>query len=354
MIPEGGRTSYAGDVLAIVVAETKLTARAAAELVEVEYRVLRPITDPRAAIDRTATAASSRCGAPTTTCSARASTPAATSTPRSPRARTSCTRCSRPSASSTPSSSRRARSPCPTPTAGTLHVYSRRPGRVGRPQRHRRACSASTNEQVTVELVSNGGAFGGKEDMSNQAHTALAAWLLQRPVKCTLSREESFLIHAKRHPIRHGVLGRVRRRRHAHRRCGCAPSATAAPTPASGMKVLERDGRPRQRPVPRARRSTCTRSRSAPTTRCAARSAGSAPTRRSSRWRACLDRLAEQVGISGWEIRKRNVIRPGEVWGPGQIMDDGCLGAERCLDEVKPRVRRVPSPRARPSASASG
>ena len=38
--------------------------------------------------------------------------------------------------------------------------------------------------------------------MSNQAQTALAAWLLERPVKCTLSREESFLIHAKRHPIR--------------------------------------------------------------------------------------------------------------------------------------------------------
>ena len=35
-----------------------------------------------------------------------------------------------------------------------------------------------------------------------------------------------------------------------------------------------------------------------------------------------LDRLAEQVGISGWEIRSRNVITPGVVWGPGQIMDD--------------------------------
>ena len=41
-----------------------------------------------------------------------------------------------------------------------------------------------------------------------------------------------------------------------------------------------------------------------------------------------LDRLAEQVGISGWEIRKRNVIKPGDVWGPGQIMDDGAGGAE--------------------------
>ena len=49
-----------------------------------------------------------------------------------------------------------------------------------------------------------------------------------------------------------------------------------------------------------------------------------------------LDRLAELVGISGWEIRKRNVIRPGMVWGPGQIMDDGAGGAEACLDAIKP------------------
>jgi xanthine dehydrogenase molybdenum-binding subunit len=49
-----------------------------------------------------------------------------------------------------------------------------------------------------------------------------------------------------------------------------------------------------------------------------------------------MDRLAAEVGISGWEMRKRNVIRPGEVWGPGQVMDDGCAGAERCLDELKP------------------
>jgi xanthine dehydrogenase molybdenum-binding subunit len=49
-----------------------------------------------------------------------------------------------------------------------------------------------------------------------------------------------------------------------------------------------------------------------------------------------LDRLAAAVGISGWEIRKRNVIRPGELWGPGQIMDDGAAGAEACLDAIRP------------------
>jgi xanthine dehydrogenase molybdenum-binding subunit len=49
-----------------------------------------------------------------------------------------------------------------------------------------------------------------------------------------------------------------------------------------------------------------------------------------------LDRLASRVGISGWEIRHRNVIQPGMVWGPGQTMDEGCAGAAACLDAIKP------------------
>jgi xanthine dehydrogenase molybdenum-binding subunit len=49
-----------------------------------------------------------------------------------------------------------------------------------------------------------------------------------------------------------------------------------------------------------------------------------------------MDRLAEQVGISSFEIRRRNAIRPGSIWGPGQVMDDGSLGVLACLDAVKP------------------
>jgi aldehyde oxidoreductase len=49
-----------------------------------------------------------------------------------------------------------------------------------------------------------------------------------------------------------------------------------------------------------------------------------------------MDRLAESAGIDAWEMRSRNVVMPGAVWGPGQIMDDGCLGARQCLDTVKP------------------
>ena len=46
MIPEGGRTSYLGDVLAVVVAINKSIAVRATELVHVEYEVHQPKTDP--------------------------------------------------------------------------------------------------------------------------------------------------------------------------------------------------------------------------------------------------------------------------------------------------------------------
>ena len=65
-----------------------------------------------------------------------------------------------------------------------------------------------------------------------------------------------------------------------------------------------------------------------------------------------MDRLAEQVGISGWEMRNRNAIEPGSVWGPGQIMDDGSAGARQCLDAVKDALRRGRKPTARPWAWA--
>ncbi|MBI5154693.1 molybdopterin-dependent oxidoreductase, partial [Candidatus Poribacteria bacterium] len=57
-------------------------------------------------------------------------------------------------------------------------------------------------DEVQVELISNGGAFGVKEDMTIQGHAALAAMLLGKPVKFTLTRMESVRMHPKRHPMR--------------------------------------------------------------------------------------------------------------------------------------------------------
>ena len=51
MIPTGGRTSYLGDVLAVVVADTRQIARAAVESIRVDYNVLQPMVDPVRVVD---------------------------------------------------------------------------------------------------------------------------------------------------------------------------------------------------------------------------------------------------------------------------------------------------------------
>jgi CO/xanthine dehydrogenase Mo-binding subunit len=56
-------------------------------------------------------------------------------------------------------------------------------------------------EQVVVRYAAIGGAFGGREDLSLQHLVALAAWKLGRPVSLVWSREESMIAHHKRHPF---------------------------------------------------------------------------------------------------------------------------------------------------------
>ena len=329
-IGEGQRTSYAGDVLAIVVAETKQQARAAAKLVKVEYDVLRPIVDPVAAIDDPEIAVF---GTENNVLSISAYERGDVDVALAASAhvvheifntqRIEHAFLEPESTLAVPGE------------GGHLHVYSGGQG-VWDDRDQIAAILGVETTVVTVELVSNGGAFGGKEDMSNQGQTALAAHLLQRPVKCTLSREESFLIHAKRHPIRleywagcdvDGQLTALRVR-------GIGDSGSYASV---GMKVLERAaghaGGPYRVPNIDVH---CTAVRTNNPVCGAFRGFGANQAQFA--MEGVMDRLAEQAGISGWEMRKRNVIRPGDVWGPGQIMDDGARGAEECLDRAKPHV----------------
>ena len=329
-IGEGQDTSYAGDVLAIVVAETRQQAREAVALVEVRYDVHAPVTDPVAAIDSDEIAvfgttsnvlsrsAYSRGDVDGALASAAHVVHEVFQTQRiehaflEPESTLAVMRAD-----------------------GGLHVYSGGQG-VWDDRDQIASLLGIGHDQVDVELVSNGGAFGGKEDMANQGQTALAAWLLKRPVKCTLSREESFLVHAKRHPIRleywagcdaDGHLTAVRVR-------GIGDSGAYASV---GMKVLERAAGHASGPyrVP-AIDVECIAVRTNNPVCGAFRGFGANQAQFA--MEGVMDRLAERVGISGWDIRKRNVIRAGEVWGPGQIMDDGVGGAEVCLDRAKPHI----------------
>ena len=332
-IPVGGRTSYLGDVVALVVADTRAQARAATSAVSVTYDVHEPLTDPAAALASDEDAVWTLPG---------------NELSRSTYARGDVDEALARSAHVARETFQTQRidhaflepeSTLAVPTIGadgstaSLHVYSGGQGVWDDRNDIARMLDVST-DQVTVELVSNGGAFGGKEDMSNQGQTALAAWLLGRPVKTTFSREESFLVHTKRHPIRmeyevgcdaDGKLLAVKARM----------IGDSGPYASVGMKVLERAAGHASGPyvtetididavAVRTNNSVCGAFR------------GFGANQAQFAMEGMMDRLAEMAGISGWEIRSRNVVEPGVVWGPGQIMDDGCLGARACLDAVKP------------------
>ena len=63
-------------------------------------------------------------------------------------------------------------------------------------------CLGLQPDQVRIHLAGVGGAFGGREDLSIQAHAALLALRTSRPVKMVYNREESFVGHIHRHPAR--------------------------------------------------------------------------------------------------------------------------------------------------------
>lgn len=327
-IPEGGRTSYYGDVLAIVVAETKAQARAAAELVEVEYNVLKPFADAKSALASDEDAVWGLEGN-------------VLSTSKYQRGDVDAVLAASAHTLHEVFQTQRVEHAFLEPEStlavpdgvGNLMVYSGGQG-VWDDRNQIASLLGIDQSEVTVELVSNGGAFGGKEDMSNQGQTALAAYLLQRPVKCTLSREESFRIHAKRHPIEvevwagcdeNGKLTALRSRM----------IGDSGPYASVGMKVLERAAGHMTGPyvfdavdveaiAVRTNNPVCGAFR------------GFGANQAQFAMEGVMDRLADAVGIDGWEMRSRNVITPGVVWGPGQIMDDGCRGARECLDAVKP------------------
>jgi len=326
MIPEGGRTSYLGDVLAVVVAQDRTTAIRAAGLLRIEYQVHKPKTDPiRVVVDEEDAVWGLKGNVLSTSSYQRGAVDAAIETSAHVVKETFQTQ-------RVEHAFLEPESTLAVPTDDGLYVYTGGQGIWDDRNDIARVLGVDPSV-ITTELVSNGGAFGGKEDLSNQVHTALSAWLLGRPVQITLSREQSLLMHPKRHPIRmtyeagcdsDGKLTAVRVRM----------LGDSGPYASVGMKVLERSAGHATGPyvieavdveavAVRTNNPVCGAFR------------GFGANQAQFAMEGIMDRLAEKVGINGWEIRSRNVVNPGDVWGPGQIMDDGCLGARACLNAVK-------------------
>ena len=188
-------------------------------------------------------------------------------------------------------------------------------------------------EQVKVRNCLVGGGFGGKEDVTVQHHAALIAYLTKRPVKVKLTRAESLLIHPKRHPMEmefslgcdengiiQGVAAECIADTGAYASLG-GPVLERACTHGAGpyqYEAYEIDGWAYYTNNPPAGAFR-----------------GFGVTQTCFCIETLMNEMADLVGISPWEIRYRNAIRPGGVLPNGQIVDES-TGLLETLEAVKP------------------
>ena len=326
LVAEGEEVRCVGDVVAVVAADDARAARRAAALVRVEYDVLPPVLDPIAAL-----------------------------APDAPQVN--------PTHPNLLSVSEIRRGDAEAALAKSAHVVSGtwQTQRIEhlflepesalaevRPDGRLRLCSQGqgifddrrqvaqflglAEDQVIVELVPNGGAFGGKEDMSVQAQTALLAWLTRRPVRITLTREESIRLHPKRHPIRMdytvGCDGEGRLTAVRARMIGDSGAYASV-----GGKVLERAaghacGPYRVPNVDVEARAVYTNNPPSGAMR------GFGANQAHFGIEGAIDLLAEKVGLDGWEIRWRNALEVGDTFCTGQVLEKS-VGLKKTLLAVK-------------------
>jgi selenium-dependent xanthine dehydrogenase len=193
MIAPGETTHYIGDVLAGVVAQSVEIARQAAAMIKIEYEVLHPITDVLQAVN----AERVHMERPNCFDVTKIKTGDVDAVLKQSAYRSSGTyRTQRIEHAFMEKESALAK---PDGEKGVM-IYSQSQG-IYEDQRQIALLLGLQREQVRVVLVPNGGGFGGKEDLTVQGHAALFAFLLRRPVKLTLTRQESIRLHPKRHPV---------------------------------------------------------------------------------------------------------------------------------------------------------
>ncbi|MEW5853856.1 MAG: selenium-dependent xanthine dehydrogenase [Myxococcota bacterium] len=331
-IAEGEETHYVGDVLAVVAADTPRQARDAAALVEVEYEVKVPVTDPEEAIKPGA--------------------PKISPKPNNVLSKSVITRGNAEDAlkdskyvvEGTWQTQRiehmflEPESALAVPEAtGDITLYSQGQG-IFDDQRQCASFLGVEQDKIRVVLVPNGGAFGGKEDMSVQAHACLLARMTGKPVRVTLTRDDSIRMHPKRHPIR------------LHYRVGADENGKLTAVWARmlgdsgayasvGGKVLERAAGHAcgAYDVPNVDvEAIAAYTNNLP---CGAMR-GFGANQAAFAMEGCMDLLAEKLGLDAWEIRWRNALQVGSVFCTGQVLEKS-VGLKKTLEAVKPHYEKA-------------
>jgi CO/xanthine dehydrogenase Mo-binding subunit/aerobic-type carbon monoxide dehydrogenase small subunit (CoxS/CutS family) len=193
-------------------------------------------------------------------------------------------------------------------------------------------------DKVRVFCEQVGGGFGGKQEMFVEDILALAAIKTGRPVKFELTREEQFIATSTRHPMRVTVK---------------AGADNNGKLTALQLDVLSNTGAYGNHagPVLFHAVGECIGVYNCPNKKVDAVAAYT-NTVPSGAFRgyglpqtliaveAAIDELARQLGISPFEIRRRNIVKPGDPMRspPGPEHTDvfyGSYGLDQCLDLVE-------------------
>jgi len=338
-VADGEMTCCVADFLAMVVADTQFHARQAARKVRVDYEVYEPITDPFEAMkpgaplihsDQTFAPRPSNILQPTTAFT-RGDVDAALKSAAHVIEATFQTQpidiaFLEPEA-------------CLAIPQGTgVRVHTDSQGSV---YDHAQIAKILKLDPKDVEIVlsASGGAFGAKEELSIQGQTALAAYLLQKPVKTVLTREQSTQHHVKRHAMTitltvgadaEGHLLALRSRIVADAGGYHTTSAKCALRAACHSCGVYR--------VPNVdveSKAVYTNNPNAGAMR------GFGSNQAQFAMEGMLDLLAERVGVDGWDIRERNILNPGDRFATGQVMRDSVRGARLTLESVKDVYKRA-------------
>jgi len=326
----GETTCCVGDMFALVVADTLFHAREAAKKVKVDYEVYEPVTDPIAALEPDAP----QVHAPgnlhvhpnllDTTAFSRGDVDAALAASTHVVEQTFRTQPIDP-AFLEPEAC------LALPQGEGIKVFSPSQGSTYDHNQIAKILNLPL-EDVDIELAASGGAFGAKEELSVQAQTALAAYLLGRPVRVVLTRAESTQLHPKRHPmiLKYTVGADAEGHLLAVRARIIGDTGAYAGT---GGKCLLRAachscGPYRVPNVDIESKAVFTNNPTSGAMR------GFGTNQAHFAMEGIMDLLAEKVGVDGYDIRERNVLLPGDQFATGQIMRDSC-GILQTLQAVK-------------------
>jgi CO/xanthine dehydrogenase Mo-binding subunit len=188
-------------------------------------------------------------------------------------------------------------------------------------------------EQVRIIPTATGGGFGGKLDISIQPLISVAAWLLDRPVRCVYTRPESMMATTKRHPsrIKAKLAADKSGRLLAMDFIGdfdTGAYASWGPTVANRVPV-HATGPYTVPHVKALTRALYTNNPPSGAFR------GFGVPQAAIAHEALMDMLADKLGEDRLEFRWKHAIRSGDRTATGQVLEDSA-GLAQCLEALRP------------------